>query len=95
MPAYIVVDIDVNNPVRYEEYKQIAPPSIAQYGGRYLARGGHTEVLEGEWVPHRLVIVEFPTLQRAKEWHDCQEYRKARDLRHATAKSNMVVIDAP
>jgi len=95
MPAYIIVDVDVNDPTRYEEYKQMVPASIAQYGGRYMARGGRTEILEGEWNPKRLVILEFPTLDRAKEWYDCPEYRKARDLRQSISKANIVVIDAP
>jgi uncharacterized protein (DUF1330 family) len=95
MAAYIVLDIDVQDSDRYEDYKKLAPKSIAEYGGRYLARGGRTEILEGEWIPKRLVILEFPTLQRAKDWYDSLEYRKARDLRQVVAKSNMVVIDAP
>jgi uncharacterized protein (DUF1330 family) len=95
MAAYIIVDVDVNDPVRYEDYKQMVPASIAQYGGRYLARGGRTEVLEGEWTPKRLVILEFPTLQRAKEWYDSAEYRKARDLRQSISKAKLVIVDAP
>lgn len=92
MSAYIVVDIDVFDPENYEEYKKLAPPAIAAYGGRYLARGGQTEVLEGEWQPNRLVILEFDSVERAKAWLNSTEYEEARKLRHLTSNTNMVVI---
>lgn len=92
MSAYVVVEIDVTDPVRYEDYKKLAPPSIAHYGGKYLARGGTTEALEGDWSPKRLVILEFSSVEQAKKWHDSQEYSEARKLRNKTAKSKMVVI---
>lgn len=60
MPAYIIVEIDVKDPAVYEDYKVLAPPSIEQYGGRYIVRGGKTETLEGNWVPKRIVVLEFP-----------------------------------
>ncbi len=93
MSAYVVVEIDVHDPVRYEDYKKLAPPSIAAYGGKYAARGGKTESLEGGWAPKRLVILEFPSIEQAKKWHDSPEYRPARELRNKTAKSKMVVIE--
>ncbi len=93
MPAYVVVDVDVQDPERYERYKEMAPASIAHYGGRYLARAGRTEVLEGDWVPKRLVILEFETLEQARRWHDSPEYADALALRQATAASTMVAIE--
>ncbi len=93
MPAYVVVEIEVHDPARYDDYKKLAPPSIAAYGGKYIARGGKTEALEGGWAPQRLVILEFPSLELAKKWHDSQEYRAARELRNQTAKSKMVAIE--
>lgn len=93
MPAYVVVDIEVTDPVGYEEYKKLAPPAVAAYGGKYLARGGKTETLEGNWNPKRLVILEFESAERAKAWLNSPEYRAARQLRHQTAKTNMVVIE--
>ncbi len=93
MPAYVVVEIEVHDPVRYDEYKKLAPPTIAAYGGRYVARGGKTETLEGGWAPKRLVILEFPSLEQAKKWHDSPEYREARELRQKTTNSKMVVIE--
>ncbi|MCA1554037.1 MAG: DUF1330 domain-containing protein [Chloroflexi bacterium] len=93
MSAYVIVDVDVQDTEGYARYRDMAPESIAQYGGRYLARGGKTEVLEGEWQPKRLVILQFDSLERAKEWLNSSEYSPARKLRHQYAKSNMVVIE--
>ncbi len=92
MPAYVVVDIKVTDPQGYEEYKRLAPAAVALYGGEYLARGGAAEVLEGSWIPNRLVILKFENAGRAKEWLNSSEYRPARELRHKTATTNMVVI---
>jgi uncharacterized protein (DUF1330 family) len=93
MAAYVVVEIEVKDPVRYERYKELAPPAIAQYGGRYLARGGKTETLEGSWSPKRLVILEFPSMDRARAWWSSKEYAEAKKLRHECATSEMVVVE--
>ncbi len=93
MSAYVVVDIEVTDPEGYKEYVKLAPATVAQYGGRYLARGGHTEVLEGEWQPKRLVILEFESIEQAKAWLHSPEYAPARALRHRYARTNMVVIE--
>jgi uncharacterized protein (DUF1330 family) len=82
MTAYVIVDIDVTNPAAYDEYKKLAPPTVAAYGGKYLARGGRTETLEGEWLPNRLVILEFESVDRAKQWLDSPEYSAIKQLRH-------------
>ncbi len=92
MAAYVIVDIEVTNPTGYEDYKNLAAPTVAQYGGKYIARGGKTETLEGDWNPQRLVILEFPTMERAKEWLNSPEYRPACELRHKYAKSKMIVV---
>ncbi len=93
MSAYVIVDIDVTDPAVYDSYKKMAPSAVAAYGGKYLARGGHTEVLEGDWQPKRLVILEFASLAQAKAWVDSPEYRPARELRRKAATSRMVVIE--
>ena len=93
MAAYVIVDVDVRDPENYARYRDMAPASIAEYGGKYLARGGKTEVLEGDWQPKRLVILQFDDAERAKAWLHSQAYAPARQLRHQTAQSNMVVID--
>lgn len=93
MPAYVVVDITVNDPQTYERYKLLAPASIAAYHGRYLVRGGRMEALEGEWEPSRLVILEFPTSEAAKAWWDSEEYSGAKTLRQACAETAMLLIE--
>ena len=90
----MIADLTVNDQERYEDYKKLAPPAIAAFGGKYLARGGKTEKLEGNWEPDRIVILEFESIEKAKKWINSQEYREARALRHKTATSNMVVIEA-
>ncbi len=93
MPAYVVVDIDVHDPERYREYVERAPEAVAQFGGRYVARAGRTEVLEGDWEPARFVILEFPTYEDAKAWWASEEYAEAKALRQATATTRMVVTE--
>ena len=93
MTAYVIVDIEVINPVGYEDYKKLAAPTVALYGGKYIARGGKNEVLEGDWTPDRLVILQFENSERAKAWLNSPEYAEAKPLRHKYARSKMVVVD--
>jgi len=93
MTAYVIVDIDVTDAVRYEDYKSLAAPTVELYGGKYIARGGKTETLEGDWSPTRLVILQFDNAEQAKSWLNSTEYSEARALRHQTATSNMVLIE--
>ena len=93
MPAYVVVEIEVLDAERYETYKRMVPPSLAAYGGRFVVRGGAAETLEGEWSPKRLVIVEFPSAERAKAWWGSPEYAEAKALRQATARTQMIVVE--
>ena len=92
MAAYVIVDIEVTEPVEYEEYKRLAAPTVAAYGGRYVARGGTAEVLEGDWAPRRLVVLEFGSVEQARRWYDSPEYTAARQVRWRTARSRMVVV---
>lgn len=93
MSAYVIVEIDVHDPIGYEEYKQRASATVKAHGGKYIVRGGKTEVLEGEWQPKRIVVLEFPSMDRAKAWLNCEEYREPRKMRHATARTNMIVVE--
>ena len=92
MPAYVVVEVEVNDPVRYENYKAMVPPSLEAYGGRFLVRGGKVETLEGDWSPQRFVMVEFPSVVRARAWWASEEYAEAKALRQATASTQMIVV---
>jgi uncharacterized protein (DUF1330 family) len=93
MTAYVIVDIDVLDPEGYREYVRLAPATVQHFGGRYLARGGQNETLEGEWQAKRLVILDFETTERAKEWLNSEEYGPVKSLRHKYAKTNMVVVE--
>jgi uncharacterized protein (DUF1330 family) len=93
MAAYVIVNIEVTEPVGYEEYKKLAAPAVAACGGKYVARGGAADILEGSWVPKRLVILEFESVAQAKSWWASEEYRVAKDLRQKTAITDMVVVE--
>ncbi len=92
MPAYLIVDCEVTDADRYEIYKQLAPPAIAKYGGRYLVRGGEVGLLEGDWRPSRVVVLEFPDVETAKRFYASPEYSAARAKRAGAARMNMVVV---
>ena len=93
MTAYVIVDVNVSDPVRYAEYRDLATPTVEQYGGKYIARGGRTEMLEGDWSPTRLVILQFESIEQAKRWLYSPEYGEAKRIRHETADSRMVVVE--
>jgi uncharacterized protein (DUF1330 family) len=93
MAAYIIVQVDVKDPVRYEDYKRMVPGSLAKYGGRFIVRGGRTETLEGSWAPKRFVMLEFPDVERARAWWACPEYADAKALRQATSSTEMIVVE--
>lgn len=93
MPAYVIVDIEVLDPVPYEDYKRLASASIAAHGGRYLVRGGRSEVLDGDWMPRRLVVLEFDSVEKAKAWRSSPEYSEAKKIRERCARSNMIVVE--
>ncbi|MFN0156833.1 MAG: DUF1330 domain-containing protein [Bacteroidota bacterium] len=93
MPAYVIVDIDITDPVGYEEYRKLATPTVTAYGGKYIARGGRTEILEGTWQPNRVVILQFDSMEKAKAWLNSPEYAEPRNIRHKTAKANMIVTE--
>ena len=93
MPAYVVVQIDVKDPVAYEEYRRLATPTVGAYDGRYIVRGGASEILEGSWQPRRLVVLEFPTVERARAWWSSPEYAPAKAIRQRCAHTEMLVIE--
>ena len=93
MTAYVIFDINVTDPEGYEDYKKLAPPAISKYGGKYIARGGKSEILEGNWNPERVVILEFENIENAKQWIESPEYEEARLLRHKYASSHVIVVE--
>jgi len=93
MAAYVLVDIEVTDPGPYEDYRRQVPPLVEKYGGKYLVRGGDLEVLEGDWTPKRLVVIEFPSVEMAKGFYDSQEYGPLKELRIKATNSKMVLVE--
>ncbi|HWQ40253.1 MAG TPA: DUF1330 domain-containing protein [Burkholderiales bacterium] len=93
MPAYLISEIEILDPEGYEEYRRLVKPTLDKYGGKFLARGGRIEVLEGRWNPRRIVICEFENLARARQWYDSPEYEKARQIRQRNARANIIVVE--
>lgn len=92
MPGYVVVNTVVSDPEQYESYRELAAKAVERHGGRYLARGGEMGVLEGDWKPERLVILEFESLEAARAWYESEEYAAARDARAGAATMHMVAV---
>ena len=92
MPAYVIVETDIHDPEQYEQYKAASPAAVAGGGGRFVVRGGELAVLEGDWSPSRLVILEFPDLETAKAWYVSENYQDAKKLREGAARLNMVAV---
>jgi uncharacterized protein (DUF1330 family) len=93
MAGYIIAEVEVTDPDKFEEYRKLVPETIAAYGGKYVVRGGTLETLEGEWNPKRLVILEFESCERAKEWLNSKEYAPARKMRWESANTNVIVVE--
>ncbi len=93
MSAYLIVQVEVTEPGEYDEYKKMVPPSLAAYGGKFVVRGGACETLEGSWQPTRLVVLEFPSMAKAKQWWASAEYRDAKAIRQRTAKTEMILVE--
>ena len=93
MPGFLIAMIEVKDPEGFEEYRRRVPATIAAHGGRYIARGGETEVLEGSLSSKRIAILEFPSLAHAKGWWSSPEYQPLRAIRERTTKSTLVVTE--
>ncbi len=93
MPAYVIVELEITDPAGYEEYKKLVPPTLAAYDGKFVVRGGACETLEGDWRPQRIVVLEFPTPGRARQWWASREYAQAKALRLRTARSKLIVVE--
>ena len=93
MSAYAILDLDVFDKEKLQEYINIAPEIIKKYGGKIVVLGGESIIQEGEWTPKRIVIVEFPSYEIAKDWSNSEEYQKAIDLRKKGAKTNAIIVN--
>ncbi len=93
MAAYVIVDIDIFDPAGFGEYRKAIVPLVEKYGGKYVAVDDQIETLEGDWSPKRIVMIEFPSMERAQEWFGCAEYRPLCEIRKRTAKTNMILVE--
>jgi uncharacterized protein (DUF1330 family) len=93
MPAYFIVDLEVTDPAGFDEYRQLVPATIQQYGGRYVLRGAATETLVGDGQPKREVVLEFQSLEQAKRWYNSEAYRGPKALRFNTARSKVILVE--
>lgn len=93
MTAYVVANVEVFDQDAYAQYAELAGPAVAKYGGKFLARGGASEVIEGGWGAHRVVVVEFDTVEQAKKCYSSPEYDEARQKRLGHADFNMLVVE--
>ena len=93
MAAYVIAAIEVTDPAVFEEYRGLVAETIAKYGGKYVVRGGKIEGLEGDWSPKRLVVLEFPSMERAKEWHSSPEYIPVKEIRLRSTNTKLVLVE--
>jgi uncharacterized protein (DUF1330 family) len=93
MAAYVIAEVTITDLPGYDAYRQMVPATVAKYGGKFVVRGGQLEMLEGNWAPKRLVVIEFENAERAKQWWASEDYREAKALRQRTAQTNMIVIE--
>jgi uncharacterized protein (DUF1330 family) len=93
MPAYVIIETDIHDHEQYERYKAASPGAVAAGGGRFVVRGGELAVLEGDWHPSRLVVLEFESLDAAKRWYESPQYQEVIKLRAGAANLRMVAVE--
>jgi uncharacterized protein (DUF1330 family) len=93
MAAYVISELEVRDPIAIETYRTIAAKSFAQYGGRYLVRGGATSVAEGGPPPKSIVVVEFPSMERLREWYASSEYAEALKVRRTALERRLIFVE--
>jgi uncharacterized protein (DUF1330 family) len=93
MSAYVIVEVSIHNHGEYEEYKKLTPAAVAAFDGKFIIRGGRTITLEGDWNPERIVVLEFPTVERANEWWNSELYTEAKKIRQRTAQTKMIIVE--
>jgi uncharacterized protein (DUF1330 family) len=93
MAAYVIGEIDVTDPKAYDEYRRQVLATIEKHGGRFVVRGGAVEPLEGGWTPKRIVVVEFPSLAKAREWYRSPEYAPLIKLRQKASRGKLVAVE--
>ena len=93
MKAYVIVDVKIHDHSRYDGYKKLTPASLVPFDGKFVVRGGKTETLEGDWEPGRIVVLEFPSLEKAKAWWSSDGYAPAKAIRQASSDTRMIGVE--
>lgn len=93
MPAFIIGDVTVTDPERYKDYAARTESTLEPFGGRFVVRGGASEVVEGTWKPGRLVVIEFPSAQAARDWHASERYQEILPIRHQASTGSLVLVE--
>ena len=93
MAGYVIADVDVHDLEALDEYHKIAGPSLEKYGGKVIVGAGPFDVMEGKWNPHRLVVIEFDSVERAKEWYNSEEFAPALAIRLQSATTDLIIVD--
>jgi uncharacterized protein (DUF1330 family) len=93
MAAYIIVEVDVHDAGTFARYREMVPDTLEAFGGRYLVRGGACLGLEGDWAPPRVVVLEFPSLERARAWWESDTYAEAKALRQSCSSARMIAVE--
>lgn len=93
MSAFVIANVDISDPARYAEYIKLTPATVAPFGGRFIARGGKSERLEGDTAANRIVVLEFDTYEQAKAWYDSESYRAARAVRQSASVGSLILVD--
>lgn len=93
MPAYVIVEVTVHDPSLIVEYQKLTPGTLAAFDGKFLVRGGKTVHLEGDWDPERIVVLEFPSVEKARDWWNSERYAKAKGIRERAASTKMIIVE--
>ncbi len=93
MAAYVIASVTVKDSDGYEEYRQHTLPSLQPFGGKFIVRGGPVDILEGQWQPKRLVIIEFESIEKARSWYNSAEYTRIKAIRQRTAETDMIMVE--
>lgn len=93
MAGYVIVNDEITDPARFEEFRSRVGATVAAHGGKYHVRGGAIEVVDGDWTPERVVVIEFESVERAKAWLSSPEYSEIRKIRLESARANVTIAE--
>ena len=93
MAGYVIVNDEISDEAGFAEFRQKVGATVAAHGGRYLVRGGATEVIDGDWTPDRLVVIEFDSVDQAKAWLNSADFQAIKDLRVSSASASVIVAE--